>query len=85
MTLLMMEEELESSEETSNKILAEDLRKQKICAMFVPHCVINEQKALRLQAYQEFIQFMDDDCSLLDSVVMGDEPWCFQYDPQTKR
>jgi hypothetical protein len=28
---------------------------------------------------------MDDDCSLLDSVVMGDEPWCFQYDPQTKR
>jgi hypothetical protein len=28
---------------------------------------------------------VDDDCSLLDSVVTGDEPWCFQYDPETKR
>lgn len=38
---------------------------------YVPHSVINEQKALRVQACQEFIQFVDDDCSLFDSVVMG--------------
>jgi hypothetical protein len=85
MTLLMMEEELESSGETINKILMEDLGKRMICARFSPHCVNNEQNALRLQVCQEFIQFVDDDCSLLDSVVTGDEPWCFQYDPETKR
>jgi hypothetical protein len=28
---------------------------------------------------------VDDDRSLLDSVITGDEAWCFQYDPQTKR
>jgi hypothetical protein len=27
----------------------------------------------------------NDDPSLLDSVEMGDETWCFQFDPQTKK
>jgi hypothetical protein len=50
MTLRMMEVELEISRETICKILMEDLRKQKTCARFVPHCLTNEQKALRLTA-----------------------------------
>jgi hypothetical protein len=33
---------------------------------------------------KEFIQSVDDH-ALLDSTVMGEETWCFQYDPQTKR
>jgi hypothetical protein len=37
MTLKMMEEELEIGRETTGKILVQHLRKQKICAMFVPH------------------------------------------------
>jgi hypothetical protein len=41
-------------------------------------------RGLRLQACEEFIQFVDDDSSLLDSTVTGDETWCFQYDPQTE-
>jgi hypothetical protein len=77
----MMGEELEISRETICKMLTEDLEKWKICAMFVQHCLTNEQKAFRLQACQEFIQSVDYDHSLLDSVVMGDEIWCFQYDP----
>jgi hypothetical protein len=28
---------------------------------------------------------VDDDRFFLDSVVTGDETWCFQYDPQTRR
>jgi hypothetical protein len=44
----------------------------------------DEQKAIRLQACQDFIQSVNDDRSLLDSVVMGDEKWRFQFDPQTK-
>jgi hypothetical protein len=47
--------------------------------------VTDEQKALRLQACQEFIQSVDDDRSLPDSIVTGDETRCFQYDPQAKR
>jgi hypothetical protein len=81
----MMEEELEISRETICKILMEDVRKWKICTRSVPHCLTYEQKVLRLQACQEFIQSVDDDCSFLDSIVTGEETWCFRYDPQTRR
>jgi hypothetical protein len=84
-TLLMVEEELEISRETIRIILVEDLGKLKICARFVLHCLTDEKKALRLQACQEFIQSVDYDLTLLDSGVKGDETYCFQYDPQTKR
>jgi hypothetical protein len=36
----------------------ENLGKQKIYSRFVPHYLTDEQKALRLQACQEFIQFV---------------------------
>jgi hypothetical protein len=50
-----MEEELEISRETIRRILVEDLGKLMICARFVPHCLTDEQKTLRLQSCQEFI------------------------------
>lgn len=61
----------------------ENLRK--ICASSVPYCLTDEKKALRLEACQEFIQSVHDDCSLLDSVETGDQTWYFQYDPQAIR
>jgi hypothetical protein len=51
----------------------ENLGKQKICTRFVPYCMTDKKKALRLEGCQEFIQFVDDDCSLTDSVRTGDE------------
>jgi hypothetical protein len=68
MTVRMMEEILEISRETIHKTLVEGLRKQKICTRFIPHCSTDEQKALRLQACQGFIQSLDDDRPLLDSL-----------------
>jgi hypothetical protein len=66
MTLQMMEKKLKISKETICKILTKNLGKWKICARFVPYCLTNEQKALRLEACQEFTQSADDDCSFLD-------------------
>jgi hypothetical protein len=80
-----MEEELEISRETICKILAEGLRKREICSRFVPHCMTDVKKALRLQAYQELIQPGNDDLSLFDSVATGDDMWCFQYDLEIKK
>jgi hypothetical protein len=85
MTLRMMEDDLKISRETISKILVEDLTKWKICARFVSHCLTDKTKALKLQDCQEFIQSVDDEHSLLDSTVTGDETWCFHYDLQTKR
>jgi hypothetical protein len=81
---LWTEEELEIGRQTIRKILVEDLVKRKAFARFVPHSLMDEQKALRLQACQEIIQSVDDGRSLLDAVVSADETWCFQHDPQTK-
>jgi hypothetical protein len=77
MTLQMVEVKFEICWETIWKILLEDIGKLKICIRFFPHCLTDEQKALRLQACQEFIQFVDDDHALLDSVVMADGTWYF--------
>jgi hypothetical protein len=60
------------------KILVKDLGRRKICARFVPYCVTDERKALRMQAYQELIQSVANDDFLLDSVVASDETCCFQ-------
>jgi hypothetical protein len=73
MTLRMMEEELEISKETIHKILVEGLGRREFCGRFVPHCWPEEQKAILLQACQDFLQSVDDYRSLLDSVVTGDE------------
>jgi hypothetical protein len=64
MTLRMTAKELEISRETIRKILVEALKIRKICAGFVPHCLTEEQKAVRLQACQEFIWCVEDDCRL---------------------
>jgi hypothetical protein len=53
----MMEEELEVCRETIHKILVENLGERKICAGFIRHSLTDEQKALRLQASQEFFFF----------------------------
>jgi hypothetical protein len=45
----------------------------------------DEQKVLRLQAYEEFVQSAYDNRSFLDSTVRSDETWYFQYDnPEQK-
>jgi hypothetical protein len=62
----------------------EDFGKRKFSTLFIPHCLTDEQKALRLKACEEFIQSVHDDRSMLDSVATGDEKWCFQCDPETK-
>jgi hypothetical protein len=45
---------------------------------------LDERKALRLQAYQEFIQSVDDNRSLLDSVVTGNETGVSNMVPNKK-
>jgi hypothetical protein len=80
-----MEGEFRITRETIGKVLMEDLVKLKICARLVPLCLTEEQKALRLPACQEPIQSVDEDLSWLDLTTTGDETWCCQYDPHTKR
>jgi [histone H3]-lysine36 N-dimethyltransferase SETMAR len=84
-SLRMIEEALMINKETIRAILHEDLKKRKVCAKFVPHSLTDEQKSSRIAHCTDIISTARNDVNFLKSIVTGDETWCFQYDPKTKR
>ncbi|UYV80511.1 hypothetical protein LAZ67_19000393 [Cordylochernes scorpioides] len=84
-SLRMIAEVLHINKETIRTILHEDLGKTKDCAKFVPHTLTGEQKSLRIAHCRDIISSYENDSNFLKSIVTGDETWCFQYDPKTKR
>ena len=80
-----MEMELNIPKSTIYRILTEHLGLQKVCARFVPHKLTDDQKMLRIQHSKDIIKEAKKDQNFLYSIVTGDETWCFQYDPETKR
>ena len=66
-------------------ILKEDLGKRKLCAHFVTHSLILEQREHRVTSCQDFIMMADADKIFFNKIVMGDETWYFAYDPKTKQ
>lgn len=70
---------------TVHRILTDDLGKKKICARFVPHSLSDDQKMGRAEHARDMISMADKDPNFLNTIVAGDETWCFQYEPLTKR
>jgi len=83
--LRLMAEELGISKGTVHNIVHEDLCKRKICSWFVPHKLIDEQKAKRMETSGDFITMCDKDPSFLRTIITGDETWCHQFDLESKR
>jgi hypothetical protein len=65
-------------------ILKEDLGKGKLCARFVSHYLTPEQREDRVTSCQDIITMADADKHFFNKIIMGDETWCFAYDPETK-
>lgn len=80
-----MEMELNISKDSIHRILTEKLNMRKVCSRFVPHRLTDDQKLLRIQHSKDIIKEAKKDKNFLYSIVTGDETWCFQYDPETKR
>ncbi|GFS94941.1 histone-lysine N-methyltransferase SETMAR [Nephila pilipes] len=66
-------------------IMTEDLKKKKLCALFVPHTLTTEQKEHRIASSEDLIAAADEEPNFLKTIVTGDESWCLKYDPETKR
>jgi len=66
------------------QILKEDLGKRKLCARFVPHFLTPEQREDQVTSCQDIIAMADADKHFFNKIFMGDETWCFAYDPKTK-
>nr|APL98289.1 putative DD34D transposase [Bactrocera tryoni] len=84
-SLRYMEMELNITKDSIHRILIDKLGLRKVCSKFVPHKLTEEQKLLRIQHCKDLIKESRKDINYKYSIVTGDETWCFQYDPETKR
>jgi hypothetical protein len=67
------------------QVLKEDLGKRQLCAHFVPHSLRPEQGEDRVTFCPDTIAMADTDKWFFNKIIMGDETWCFAYDPETKQ
>jgi len=74
-------EELNLNRETVQQIVKEDLGMRKISAKMVPRILTHDQKQRHLHISSDLLCNVE----MFDRVITGDETWCFQYDPETKR
>ena len=66
------------------QILREDLKKRKLCSRFVLHALTQEQTDKRVATCHNLLNMINGDKNFLVKVIIGDESWCFTYDPKTK-
>jgi len=74
-------EELNMNRETVRQIVKEDLGMRKFSTKMVPPNLTHDQEQRRLHILSDLLRNAD----MFDRVITGDETWCFQYDPETKR
>ena len=74
-------EELNMNRETVREIVKKDLGIRKISTQIVPRILIHDQKQRRLHISSEILG----NAEMFDRVITGNETWCYQYDPETKR
>ena len=85
LTLSLIAEKLGIRKYTAHTNVRDDLGKRKICSRFVPHKLTDEQKAKQMETSGDFISMCDQDPLLLENITTGDETWCYQFDPESKR
>ena len=83
--LRLIVEELGISKDMAHTIVRDDLGKRKISSQFVPHKLTDEQKAKWMETSGDFTFMGDQDPLLLEKIVTGDESWCHQFNPESKR
>lgn len=76
-TVRMIAEELSISKDTVWTIITEDLGMRKVCAKMVPKILTEDQKERRLAICEDLVERIENDPSLLERVVTGDESWIF--------
>src|SRR5213083_1825611 len=74
--LEMIAKRLNISKGSVFTIMTEDLQK---------HALTREQKEQRVSASEDLVATADADPNFLQNIVTGDESWCLEYDPETKR
>jgi len=61
-----------------------DLNMRCIASKFLHRLLTQDQKNTCLTLFQELKNQIESDPNFLSKVIMGDESWCYGYDPETK-
>jgi hypothetical protein len=67
------------------KILTEDLGMRKVSAKMLPQILSDDQKQRQLDVCSNLSRHLAEGNNFLDRIIMSDESWSFQYNPETKR
>ena len=81
----MIASQLDMKKDNVWKITTEDLGMRKVCAKMVPRLLNDDQKERRMQMCQDIFEQLQNEPDLLRRVIIGDETWIFEYNPEAKR
>ncbi|GBP73252.1 Histone-lysine N-methyltransferase SETMAR [Eumeta japonica] len=84
--LWQIAEELQISKERVGEIIHEHMNMKKISARWVPKMLTPFDKQRRLQTSKYFLELVGDNIDeICDRIVIVDETWVRQYDPESKQ
>ena len=84
LTFRIISSELNLNRFTAHKILIHDLDMRKVCAKMVPKKLTTEQKANRRDVGFELLDRLEREPGFFSHVIIGNESWILEYDPETK-
>ena len=85
LTVRMISSVMNLNRQTVHVILTFELGMQKICAKLFPKSLTNEQKENRRNVCLDLLERIENGNFFFKHVIIGDETWIFEYDPDTKR
>ena len=83
--LRMISGELNLNRFTVHQILIQDLDMKKVCAKMVPKNFTTEHKANQRDVCLDLLDRLEREPEFFSHVIIGDESWILEYDPEPKR
>ncbi len=83
-TVRTLSEESNIPPATVHRIIRKDLELRLVTAKFIPRLLTPEQKRARLTFCQGNLDLYNQDPSILDLIISGDETWISMHNPETK-
>jgi len=84
LTLRMISSELNLNWFTVHQIFTQDLDMRKVCAKMAPKNLTTEQKVNRRDVCLDLLDHLEREPEFFSCIIIGDESWILQYDPETK-
>ncbi len=83
-SLCEIAEECNISDDSYNFIITKKLEMHRVYAKFIPHSMLDEQKAHRVNICQEILEMVIVDPTFLENIITGNEIRVYGYNVEMK-